>query len=243
MRLLGEDLVVFRDGSGRLGLLHRHCAHRGASLEFGIPAERGIHCCYHGWHFDVDGTILDTPAEPAGSRIKQSFCQGAYQVRESQGLLFAYMGPPEHTPVFPVYDVYGHPPGNRLANFRMEYPCNWRQVVENAADPIHNAYLHAIVSGLQFSAAFREPPVLDFVQTPLGFLSMATRKVRDFVFVRASGFGRCCKARWRHQRNSGHGRSIRRQSRSAPPRVHRRTQMERFDAPVGRASGICCADP
>lgn len=186
VRLLGEDLVVFRDGSGRHGLLHRHCAHRGTSLEFGIPAERGIRCCYHGWHFDVDGTILDTPSEPAGSRIKQNFCQGAYPVRESHGLLFAYMGAPEHTPELPVYDSYTHPVGSRLANFRLEYPCNWLQVVENAADPIHNAYLHAIVSGLQFSAAFRALPVLDFVETPLGFLSMATRKVNDFVFTRSS---------------------------------------------------------
>ncbi|MFM9888174.1 MAG: Rieske 2Fe-2S domain-containing protein [Burkholderiales bacterium] len=186
VRLLGEDLVVFRDGSARLGLLHRHCAHRGTSLEFGIPAERGIRCCYHGWHFDVDGTILDTPSEPAGSRIKQNFCQGAYPVRESHGLLFAYLGPPEHTPELPVYDTFTHPAGSRLANFRLEYPCNWLQVVENAADPIHNAYLHAIVSGLQFSAAFRALPVLDFVETPLGFLSMATRKVNDFVFTRSS---------------------------------------------------------
>ena len=67
VRLLGEDLVVFRDGSDRLGLLHRNCIHRGTSLEFGIIAERGIRCCYHGWHFDVDGTILDTPAEPSRS--------------------------------------------------------------------------------------------------------------------------------------------------------------------------------
>ena len=134
----------------------------------------------------MDGTILETPAEPAGSRIRQNFCQGAYRVRESQGLLFAYMGPPETVPEFPLYDTYTHPSGNRLANFRLEYPCSWLQVVENAADPIHNAYLHAIVSGLQFSAAFREPPVLDFVETPLGFLSMATRKVKDYVFTRSS---------------------------------------------------------
>src|SRR5688572_4127383 len=83
VRLLGEDLVLFRDRSGRLGLLHKHCAHRGASLEFGIPAERGIRCCYHGWQFDVDGTILDTPAEPPSSRIKQNFSQGAYPVAEA----------------------------------------------------------------------------------------------------------------------------------------------------------------
>ncbi|MFN0299787.1 MAG: Rieske 2Fe-2S domain-containing protein [Burkholderiales bacterium] len=186
VRLLGEDLVVFRDGSGRLGLLHRHCMHRGTSLEFGIPAERGIRCCYHGWHFDVDGTILDTPAEPAGSKIKENFCQGAYMVRALHGLLFAYMGPPEHLPHLPVYDTFTGPPGNRLAPFSLEYPCNWLQVIENAADPIHNAFLHAIVSGLQFSAAFRELPVLDFVETPQGFLSMATRKVNDFVFTRSS---------------------------------------------------------
>ncbi len=186
VRLLGEDLVVFRDGSGRLGLLHRHCIHRGTSLEFGIPAERGIRCCYHGWHFDVDGSILDTPAEPATSKIKENFCQGAYQVRELYGLLFAYMGPPEHMPPPPELDTFTYPPGNQLANFSLDYPCNWLQVVENAADPIHNAYLHAIVSGLQFSAAFREQPVLDFVETPQGFLSMATRKVNDFVFTRSS---------------------------------------------------------
>ena len=98
VRLLGEDLVVFRDQSGRVGLLHRHCIHRGVSLEFGIIAERGIRCCYHGWQFDVDGTVLDTPAEPATSKIKQNFCQGAYRLRESHGLLFAYMGPPESVP-------------------------------------------------------------------------------------------------------------------------------------------------
>jgi nitrite reductase/ring-hydroxylating ferredoxin subunit len=186
VRLLGEDLVVFRDGSGRLGLLHKHCAHRGASLEFGIPAERGIRCCYHGWQFDVDGTILDTPAEPPSSRIKQNFSQGAYPVAELHGLIFTYMGPPESVPDLPVYDTFSWPQDNRLAAFKMNLPCNWLQVIENGADPIHNAFLHAIVSGQQFSPAFKVLPVLDFPETPMGYLSMATRKVGDFVFVRAS---------------------------------------------------------
>jgi nitrite reductase/ring-hydroxylating ferredoxin subunit len=186
MRLLGEDLVVFRDGSGRTGLLHRHCAHRGTSLEFGIPQERGIRCCYHGWHFDIDGTILDTPAEPPSSRIKQNFVQGAYPVIEMHGLLFAYMGPPEATPEFPVYDSFEWPEGNRLAAFNMHLPCNWLQIIENGADPIHNAFLHAIVSGQQFSPAFKVLPVLDFPETPMGYLSMATRRVGEFVFIRAS---------------------------------------------------------
>lgn len=186
VRLLGEDLVVFRDGAGRLGLLHRQCVHRGASLEFGIVAERGIRCCYHGWHFDVDGTILDTPAEPDTSRIKSNFCQGAYHVRESHGLLFAYMGPVGTVPELPVYDSMSHPADNDVVPFRMNLPCNWLQIVDNAADPIHNAFLHAIVAGQQFSPAFKVLPQLDFPETPLGFLSMATRKVGEFVFVRAS---------------------------------------------------------
>jgi len=185
VRLLGEDLVAFRDKSGRLGLLHRNCAHRGASLEFGIPAERGIRCCYHGWHFDVDGTILDTPAEPEASRIKSNFCQGAYRLREQHGLLFAYMGPPEEVPELPVYDTLAVP-GATIAPFRISVPCNWLQIVENAADPIHNAFLHAIMSESgQFGEAFKVLPVLDFPETPIGMLSMATRKVNDTVFIRA----------------------------------------------------------
>jgi nitrite reductase/ring-hydroxylating ferredoxin subunit len=186
VKLLGEELVLFRDQGGRLGLLHKHCSHRGTSLEFGIPAERGIRCCYHGWLYDVDGTILETPAEPATSRIAQNFCHGAYPVKELHGLIFAYMGPPELMPELPIYDSWTYPVNSEFAPVKITYPCNWAQIVENLADPIHNAYLHAIVSGQQFSPAFKVPPALDFVETPLGFLSMATRRVKDNVFIRAS---------------------------------------------------------
>ncbi|VCU71047.1 Phenoxybenzoate dioxygenase subunit alpha [Pigmentiphaga humi] len=184
VRLLGEDLVVFRDRSGRLGLLHRYCIHRGVSLEFGIIAEQGIRCCYHGWHFDIDGTVLETPAEPSTSRIRHDFCQGAYRVVERHGLLFAYMGPPGETPEFPLYDTFAFE-DDKLAPFKMNVPCNWLQITENACDPIHNAFLHAIVSGQQFAPAFKVMPALDFLRTPQGFLSMATRKVGEFVFLRA----------------------------------------------------------
>jgi len=186
VRLLGEDLVVFRDGSGQLGLLHRHCIHRGTSLEYGIVAERGIRCCYHGWHFDVDGTVLDTPAEPPTSCIKSNFVQGAYRIHEWKGLLFAYMGPVDAEPEFPTYGCVDNPDDNEVVPFRMNLPCNWVQIVENGSDPIHNAYLHAIVAGQQFSPAFKVLPQLDFPETPLGFLSMATRLVNGRVFVRAS---------------------------------------------------------
>lgn len=186
VRILGEDLVVFRDRSGRLGLLHKHCAHRGASLEFGIPAERGITCCYHGWQFDIDGTILATPGEPPASRIRTMCSQGAYPVREEMGLIFAYLGPIETIAPFPYLDTFAHPRDNVPAPFRMELPCNWLQVVENGADPLHNAYLHAIVAGQQFSTSFKAPPQLDFPETPIGFLSMASRSVNGHLFVRAA---------------------------------------------------------
>ena len=103
-RILGEDLVVFRDLEGNVGLLHRHCAHRRASLEYGRIEQRGIRCCYHGWHYDVDGTILETPGEPEDSPIRHQICQGAYPVHEHKGLIFAYMGPPEKKPAFSYYD-------------------------------------------------------------------------------------------------------------------------------------------
>jgi hypothetical protein len=150
---------------------------------------RSIRCCYHGWHYDIDGTILDTPAEPPTSRIKSNFCQGAYRTHEVHGLVFAYMGPPDATPELPHYDTVDWPADNRPVPFQMNFPCNWVQIVENGCDPIHNAYLHAIVSGEQFSATFRVLPQLDYPETPLGFLSMATRKVGEFVFIRASDIG------------------------------------------------------
>src|SRR6476660_3659999 len=88
IRILHEDLVAFRDRSGRVGVLHRRCAHRGSSLEFGIVQEHGIRCCYNGWLYDVDGTILETPCEPPESRLKQTVCQCSYPAFERDGLVF-----------------------------------------------------------------------------------------------------------------------------------------------------------
>jgi nitrite reductase/ring-hydroxylating ferredoxin subunit len=186
IRVLGEDLVLFRDGSGRLGLVHRHCSHRGTSLEYGIIEKHGIRCAYHGWAFDIDGTVLDTPSEPEGSRLKDSICHGAYLTHEYAGLVFAYMGPPEETPDFPIYDSLIWPDGNRLVPYKLDMPCNWLQVHENAADPIHTAYLHSIDTGVQFTPAFAELPVIEFLETPLGLLSVATRRCNENLWIRAS---------------------------------------------------------
>ncbi len=186
IKVLGGELVIFRDRRGMVGLVRKHCIHRNASLEFGIIGERGIRCSYHGWHYDVDGMLLDTPAEPSTSKICSNFSLGAYPVREYNGLIFAYMGPLEKMPELPIYDTYHHPKETRLVPLKLFYPCNWTQIVENAADPVHNTYLHAVFSDNQFSKAFSQPPALEFIETPLGFVASATRRIKDYIFVRAA---------------------------------------------------------
>src|SRR5476651_803976 len=104
VRVLGEDLVLFRDKTGRPGLVQARCAHRGTTLYFCKVEERGIRCCYHGWLFDVEGHCLEQPCEPEGGLHKDKVRQPWYPLEERYGLLFAYMGPPEKRPVLPRYD-------------------------------------------------------------------------------------------------------------------------------------------
>src|SRR6266540_769199 len=105
VRVLGEDLVLFKDKSGNVGLIQDHCAHRGASLLYGRIEERGIACAYHGWLYDTSGSCLETPAEPAGSMFHLTVRMTAYPVQELAGLYWAYLGPPP-APVIPRYDVW-----------------------------------------------------------------------------------------------------------------------------------------
>ena len=186
IRIMGEDLVLFRDKGGRYGLLHLHCAHRGTSLEFAIPQMRGLRCCYHGWTYDVDGACLETPGEPPHSKLRETIFQGAYPVREFKGLVFAYMGPPEELPDFPLYDTLIYPEDDEVLPYSLDYACNWLQSHENGADPIHGSFLHAQVSGVQFTPAFGELPVIDNFETPLGMVSSATRRIGDNLWIRAA---------------------------------------------------------
>jgi phenylpropionate dioxygenase-like ring-hydroxylating dioxygenase large terminal subunit len=195
VRIMGEDLVLFRDRSGRIGLLQRHCSHRGTSLEFGIVSERGIRCCYHGWLFDVDGRILETPNEPADRTLKDRLCHGAYPVHEYRGLVFAYMGPPHARPPFPVYDTF-ELPGYRLERGQLRgiksvKPCNWLQIQDNVVDLVHEAFLHARVTGVQFIDQNGRPMVeladvgeLAFTETPIGLLVTETRRVGEDIWAR-----------------------------------------------------------
>ncbi len=184
IRILGEDLVVFRDLSGRVGLLHKHCAHRRASLEFGRVAQRGVVCCYHGWQFDVDGTIIETPGEPE-SDICAKICQGAYPTREVKGLVFAYMGPPDKMPEFPVFDCM-NVPGHDLVPYSIHSPCNWLQESENSVDPFHSVFLHGRINGPQFPGLehFVELPVVVYHRRPEGIVYSHARRKDDLVMIR-----------------------------------------------------------
>ena len=184
VKILDEELVAFRDGSGKAGLLELHCPHRGTSLEFGLVGEKGIRCCYHGWLFGCDGTILETPGEPASSTLKDRLFHGAYPVHEALGIVFAYMGPPEAIPAFPNYDSLTRPGYRVIPGRKYYYPCNWLQIYENTMDPAHTAFLHTIVSGAVFTEEFGVLPELDFLETPIGMIYVATRRVGDNVWAR-----------------------------------------------------------
>ena len=188
LRIMGEDLVAFRDRSGRIGVLQLHCTHRGTSLEFGITTERGLRCCYHGWVFDVDGRILETPGEPADSTLRHRLCQGAYPTHEFGGLVFAYMGPPERKPAFPLYDTFALPGFELHPAAGFVLPCNWLQIKDNSMDPVHTSFLHALSSGYHFTPAFGALAELEWQETPYGMIYVATRRVGDFVWVRICDF-------------------------------------------------------
>ena len=140
VRLLGEDLVLFRDERGRYGLLDRQCPHRRADLAFGRPEDGGLRCAFHGWLFDVDGHCLETPAEPEGSRLCESVRQRARPVRERSGILWAYLGDGE-PPAFPEFDCFVAPPAYTFA-FKGFWDCNWLQALEIGIDPAHASFLH-----------------------------------------------------------------------------------------------------
>lgn len=178
IKILGEDLVAFRDRGGRVGVLDAHCIHRGTSLEYGRIEERGIRCCYHGWHFDVDGRCLQQPGEPATSRYKDEVCQPAYPVTEFAGLVFVYMGPLDKQPVFPLYDNLKED-GAVLTTYRnysrgIVAECNWLQIQENVMDPVHTAILHSMINRTHFIDAFAAMPELKFEETEMGMKYIRT---------------------------------------------------------------------
>lgn len=185
LRILGEDLVLFRDRSDRFGLVHRRCPHRQASLEYGTCEKQGIRCCYHGWHFDIDGSLLEAPGQPeaAQTRLKSRVRLGAYPAFEYKGLVFAYMGPVEELPEFPIYDTL-ELPDMEMVPYKALFRCNWLQVLDAIVDPIHTSFLHSSISREQFSEGFGEVGVMDFFERANWLLGCNTRRVGDNVWLR-----------------------------------------------------------
>ena len=183
--VFGEELVLFRDLGGNIGLLQRRCSHRNTSLEFGMVCESGIRCCYHGWHYDVDGTILDIPGEGPGSTLKDRLFHGAYPVIEYEGLVFTYMGRPDKTPAFPIYDFMAYA-GQHLQPIRWQSDCNWLQLRENTQDPIHFVFLHSMFEHKQFGPWSYELPEIECYETPIGQITTSARRVYDYLYVRTN---------------------------------------------------------
>ena len=188
LRILGEDLVAYRDKSGAIGLLELYCPHRGTSLEFALIEQSGIRCCYHGWLFGCNGAILETPGEPADSTLKDRLFHGAYPVHEHNGLVFAYMGPPEKRPAFPIFDTYDLPGYRMAARAPTLWECNWLQVKENSMDPAHLQFLHTLPGSEGFTDDFKEHPEWDWLETPVGMVYIDTRRNGDKVWVRVADF-------------------------------------------------------
>jgi nitrite reductase/ring-hydroxylating ferredoxin subunit len=223
IKILGEELVLFRFGAGeKIGLVHKHCPHRRASLEYGRCEDRGIRCCYHGWLFGPDGEILETPgeapeAEPA-NMVRERTRLGAYPVHLYNGIVFAYFGPMERIPPFPVYDSYLI---DWVATrpYKAHYRCNWVQILDAILDPVHTTFLHGQNSRPQFSEGMAELGELKFYERHENqFLGSSTRRIGKNAWLRvnelilpnftqagsafaADGtksryFGRSCFTRW-----------------------------------------------
>lgn len=140
VRVLGEDLVLFRNDDGTLGLIDRRCAHRGADLSLGRLEDGGLRCYFHGWLFNGDGGCLDTPAEPEDSKLKSKVHIRAHPVRECNGIVWGFLGDGD-APNLPALDCFVAPEQYTFA-FKGFLDCNWLQALEVGIDPAHASYLH-----------------------------------------------------------------------------------------------------
>jgi phenylpropionate dioxygenase-like ring-hydroxylating dioxygenase large terminal subunit len=188
MRLLGENLVMFRDTEGRVGALAEACPHRGASMYFGRNEESGIRCPYHGWKFDVTGRCVDMPTEPAGSNFINKVRAKAYPCRDVNRMIWIYMGEQEEPPPFPDYEVNTLPHANVSEPNIMMEEANWLQNMEGDLDSVHLDWVHkrlhkdgpAPPLGINgFYNPDPRPPEFDVVKTDYGAYYSAKRMLPD----------------------------------------------------------------
>ena len=190
VRLLGEELVAFRDTNGRIGLVGEHCAHRGTSLFYGRNEECGLRCIYHGWKFDVEGNVLETPAEPPDSDFKTKMKHTAYPTREAAGMIYAYLGPREKMPLFPNYE-WNQLPLNQTYVTKCLMECSYLQGLEGECDSSHLSLLHQMFTPGPARAIWRldAAPVYETEETDFGVRLIAIRKAGPGrQYIRFSSF-------------------------------------------------------
>jgi phthalate 4,5-dioxygenase oxygenase subunit len=190
VKILGEDLVAFRDTRGRIGLLGEHCAHRGTSLFFGRNEECGLRCVYHGWKYDLEGNVVDTPAEPAGSDFGKKLRHTAYPTHEANGVIYAYLGPRELMPAFPNYE-WTQVPLEFTYVTKSLLECNYLQGLEGECDSSHLSFLHRSFTNERNQVLYKSDtaPFYETEDTDFGVRLIATRNAADGQhYVRFSAF-------------------------------------------------------
>ena len=183
VRLLGEDLIAFRDSSGKVGLGDAFCPHRRAPMFFGRNEECGLRCVYHGWKFDAAGTCVDMPSEPPDSLFKTKVTIAAYPTCEGGGIVWTYMGPPETMPPPPDYELVRAPATHRHTSKTYE-ECNWLQALEGGIDSVHVTFLHNMNIADQ-SWLHAVAPEVEFERTGYGHVGVAMHKRADAQYVRS----------------------------------------------------------
>lgn len=189
VRVLGEDLVLFKTPDERFGLVYPRCIHRGTELIYGRVEDRGIRCCYHGWLFDCEGNCIERPCEPPELQTPPAhYRQPWYPVQVKYGLVFAYMGPPDRQPLLPAYDILENvedgyeivPDGTSIGSGGPTImPCNWFQTHENVMDPFHVLVLHSNFSTQQFGELMAIRPEITWETTEHGVISHQYRTFPD----------------------------------------------------------------
>jgi len=179
VRILGEDLIAYRDTSGRVGLIDAYCPHRRAPMFYGRNEECGLRCVYHGWKFDADGKCTDLPTEPASSKMKDHIKINAYPTEERGGLVWAYLGPREQMPEPPNYEWMRAPATHRHVSKTYEH-CNWLQALEGGLDTAHSSYLHNNKLGEMREFRQRDrAPRIDVERTDYGYHYVSHRNLGD----------------------------------------------------------------
>jgi len=187
VRLLGEDLVLFRGDDGKYALMDRYCPHRGVDLSFGRLEDGGLRCPFHGWLFGLDGQCMEMPAEPEESRFHEKICQTAYPCEARNGIVFAWMGPGEPPPL-PRIDCFAAPDEYTFA-FKGLIDCNWLQALEVGIDPAHASFLHRFLQDEDPAESYGKQFRDYAVETEMPMTRVLREYPRPEIEVEETGYG------------------------------------------------------